>query len=65
MNQQKLFVGNVSYSATVEDLRALFSQYGTVTSIKMRPRKGHAFVEMASNEEAEKAVENLNEKLFF
>ncbi|HPQ52975.1 MAG TPA: RNA-binding protein, partial [Spirochaetota bacterium] len=65
MNQQKLFVGNVNYSATVEDLRALFGQYGTVLSVKMRPRKGCAFVEMSSNEEAETAVRNLNEKVFF
>ena len=66
----KLFVGNLSFQATEEDLRELFQQAGTVESVRIvtdqftgRPR-GFGFVEMASKEEAAKAVEMLNGRLF-
>src|SRR5712692_11969621 len=59
----KLFVGNLSFQATEEDLRELFQQAGTVESVRIvtdqftgRPR-GFGFVEMATKEEAAKAVE--------
>ena len=54
----KLFVGNLSFQATEEDLRELFQQAGTVESVRIvtdqftgRPR-GFGFVEMATKEEA-------------
>ena len=57
----KLFVGNLSYQATEEDLRELFQQAGTVESVRIitdqftgRPR-GFGFVEMSTKEEAERA----------
>lgn len=62
----KLYVGNLPYSTTEEDLRNLFSQAGAVTSadvIKDRitgTSKGFAFVEMANEDEAEKAVTQFN-----
>jgi len=66
----KLFVGNLSFQATEEDLRELFAQAGTVETVRIitdqftgRPR-GFGFVEMASKEEAVKAVEMLNGRLF-
>src|SRR5947208_10646493 len=66
----KLFVGNLSFQATEEDLRELFAQAGTVETVRIitdqftgRPR-GFGFVEMATKEEATKAVELLNGRLF-
>lgn len=62
----KLFVGNLSFQATEEDLRELFQQAGTVETVRIitdqftgRPR-GFGFVEMATPEEAEQAVRQLN-----
>ena len=66
----KLFVGNLSFQATEEDLRELFAQAGNVDTVRIitdqftgRPR-GFGFVEMATKEEALKAVEMLNGRLF-
>ena len=66
----KLFVGNLSFQATEEDLRELFQQAGIVETVRIitdqftgRPR-GFGFVEMATKEEATKAVEMLNGRLF-
>jgi RNA recognition motif-containing protein len=63
-----IYVGNVSYSATEEQLRELFSQYGTVKSVKIildkftgQPR-GFAFVVMGSEEEADAAIAGLDGK---
>jgi RNA recognition motif-containing protein len=66
MNTSKLYVGNLSYKADEQSLTELFSQAGSVTSAKiivdkMSGRsKGFGFVEMATTEEAEKAVEMYN-----
>jgi cold-inducible RNA-binding protein len=66
----KLFVGNLSFQATEEDLRELFQQSGTVESVRIitdqftgRPR-GFGFAEMATKDEATKAIEMLNGRLF-
>ena len=64
----KLYVGSLSYSTTDESLREHFAQAGTVQSAsvvmdKMTGRsRGFGFVEMASDEEAKKAIETLNGK---
>ena len=64
--ESKLYVGNLSYSTTEDDLRALFSQAGTVASatlIKDRDSgqsKGFAFVEMANQSETQKAISMFN-----
>jgi RNA recognition motif-containing protein len=62
----KLYVGNLSYSTTEDELRNLFMQAGTVTSVAMikdretqRP-KGFAFVEMSNQAEAQKAIDMFN-----
>ncbi len=66
----RLFVGNLSYRATEQELRELFQQAGTVETVRIitdqytqRPR-GFAFVEMATKDEAAKAIEMLNGRLF-
>lgn len=63
---KKLFVGSLPFTAKEEELKDFFSQVGTVESVaiimdKMTGRsKGFGFVEMSSEEEAQKAVDTLN-----
>ena len=61
-----IYVGNLSYEVKEENLNEVFSDYGTVKSVHMpsdretgRPR-GFAFVEMESEAEENKAIENLD-----
>ncbi len=61
----KLFVGNIVFSATEDDLRSLFSEVGTVEEVALindkftgKPR-GFGFVTMATEEEAQAAVERF------
>lgn len=62
----KLYVGNLSYATTEEELRTLFSQAGTVSSVDLikdrysGESKGFAFVEMATQAEGETAIRTLN-----
>ena len=62
----KLYVGNLSYDTTEEDLRSLFSTAGTVSSVALimdratGRSKGFAFVEMSSQSEAEQAIKTLD-----
>ena len=62
-----IYVGNLSWSMTDDDLMNLFTQYGSVSSAKilkdkMNGRsKGFGFVEMEDNEAAKAAIANLNE----
>ena len=64
--ESKLYVGNLSYSTTEDDLRTLFTQAGTVTSVALikdrdsGQSKGFAFVEMSTQVEAEKAISTFN-----
>lgn len=64
----KLFVGSLAWGTTTDGLRAAFEQAGTVVdaiviSDRMSGRsKGFGFVEMATPEEAQKAIEMWNEK---
>ena len=60
----KLYVGNLTYSVNEEQLKELFSQYGTVNDVRVIERKGFGFVEMSSPEEAENAKEALNNTVF-
>lgn len=66
----KLYVGNLSFQATDSDLLEFFEQAGTVVSARVvmdrftnRPR-GFGFVEMASFEEGQKAIQTLNGRMF-
>ena len=64
--ETKLYVGNLSYSTTEDDLRGLFSQAGTIVSVTLiKDRdtgrsKGFAFVEMENQSEVEKAIQMFN-----
>jgi RNA recognition motif-containing protein len=66
--ETKIYVGNLSYSTTEDELRELFAQAGTVAStalIKDRDSgqsKGFAFIEMTNQAEAEKAIQMFNGK---
>jgi RNA recognition motif-containing protein len=60
MQSSKLYVGNVSYSATADELKELFTQYGEVKQVNLMEGRGYGFVEMSSVEEAAKAKEALN-----
>jgi RNA recognition motif-containing protein len=60
MKTSKLYVGNLNYQTDEEQLRELFSQYGTVSSVNIIEGKGFGFVEMETVEAAEKAKEALN-----
>jgi len=64
MEGNTLYVGNLTYSVTAEQLKELFSNYGEVKEVRIIERKGFGFVEMSSPEEAEKAKEALNETEF-
>ena len=61
-----IYVGNLSYNATEDDLRQAFAQYGDVSSVSVikdretgRPR-GFAFVEMSDAGQAKQAIDNIN-----
>ena len=62
----KIYVGNLDYKVNENDLESLFSEYGTVSSVKIISdkyngrSKGFGFVEMENNDEAKKAVSGLN-----
>jgi RNA recognition motif-containing protein len=63
---KKLYVGSIAYNATEESLQELFSSIGEVESVKIITdtdtgrSKGFGFVEMSSEEDAKKAIEQLN-----
>ena len=60
MQGSKLYVGNLTYSVTNEQLKELFSNYGEVKEVNIIEGRGFGFVEMSSPAEAEKAKEALN-----
>jgi RNA recognition motif-containing protein len=66
----KLYVGNLSFQTSSEDLQELFSQAGTVESANVVEdrdtgrSRGFGFVEMASREEGEAAIQQFNGKEF-
>jgi RNA recognition motif-containing protein len=67
---KKLYVGNLNYKATQEDLRKLFTEVGKAVAVNVimdretGRSKGFAFVEMESEEEAQEAIERLNNRQF-
>ena len=69
MYMKKMFVGNLPYDATEESVQAMFSEYGTVRSIKLAADvfsgkcKGFGFIEMEGHE-ARAAIAGLDGKTF-
>ncbi len=66
----KIYVGNMSYEATEDELRDLFSPHGTVESVSIITdrytgrARGFGFVEMSTEAEADTAIAELNNKEF-
>ena len=58
--QTKLYVGNLGYNVTSEDLIGLFSNHGEVKEAKLIEGKGFGFVEMSNQAEAESAKKALH-----
>ena len=63
----RIYVGNLAYSVTDEDLREVFGEYGELASAEVikdkfsGQSKGFGFVEMPNNSEADEAIKELNE----
>jgi RNA recognition motif-containing protein len=63
---KKLYVGNLSYATTEDELRTLFAEVGPVTSVTLitdrqtGQSKGFGFVEMETTQAAQEAIERLN-----
>ena len=60
MQGSKLYVGNLGFSVTVDQLQELFSTYGEVKNVNIVEGRGFGFVEMSNQSEAEKAKKALN-----
>ena len=66
MASTRLFVGNIPYATTEQELRDTFARAGAVASVRIITdfdtgrSKGYAFVEMATPEDAEKAIRDFN-----
>ncbi len=64
-----IYVGNLPYNITEDDLKAMFEEFGAIESIKLisdrfsGQKKGFGFVEMPSNSEADQAIKALNGRL--
>ena len=62
-----IYVGNLPYSVTEDDLRTMFGEFGEVSSVNIindqytGQSKGFGFVEMSNQQEAEEAISNLND----
>jgi RNA recognition motif-containing protein len=66
----RIYVGNLPYSVTDEDLREVFGEYGQLASAEVikdkfsGQSKGFGFVDMPNNGEADSAIKQLNESVF-
>jgi RNA recognition motif-containing protein len=58
--QTKLYVGNLGFAVTSEELKTLFSNHGEVKEVKVIEGKGFGFIEMSNQTEAETAKKILN-----
>lgn len=60
MQGKKLYIGNLPYNTTPEEVKELLSKYGTVSDLHLIGDKGFGFAEMATQQEAEKAISELD-----
>ncbi len=64
-----IYVGNLPYNITEDELKAMFEEFGVIESVKLisdrfsGQKKGFGFVEMPSNSEADQAIKALNGRL--
>ncbi|MDX9848623.1 MAG: RNA-binding protein [Tenuifilaceae bacterium] len=62
-----IYIGNISYTMTAEEIKAIFIPYGNVLNVRViidkqtGKSKGYAFVEMENEVEAQNAIKGLNE----
>ena len=67
---KNIFVGNLSFGATEDSVRALFEQYGTIERVNIitdrdtGQSRGFGFVEMSGNAEAQRAIQELDGRDF-
>jgi RNA recognition motif-containing protein len=70
VGKMNIYVGNLSYDATEDDVRSAFEDFGAVESVKIimdrytGRSKGFGFVEMTNDSEAKTAISELNDKEF-
>ena len=70
VDRMNIYVGNLSYDATEDDLRRAFEDFGSVDSVKIIKNKytgrskGFGFVEMTNDDEAKAAISDMNDKEF-
>ena len=66
----RIYVGNLSYNVTSEDLREVFSEYGEVASAEVvqdkfsGQSKGFGFVDIPNNADADRAIKELNDQVY-
>ncbi len=66
----RIYVGNLSYSVTNEDLREVFGEYGEVASAEVvqdkfsGQSKGFGFVDIPDNSDADRAIKELNDQVY-
>ena len=70
VDRMNIYVGNLSFDVTEDDLRSAFEDFGSVDSVRLimdkdtGRSKGFAFVEMTDNDKAKTAMSELNDKEF-
>ena len=64
MQSNKLYVGNLDYSVTKNDLENLFAEFGQVRNVNVIENKGFGFVEMSNTSEAIKARDEMDGSVF-
>ena len=64
MQGNKLYVGNLNFNTTSDDLKTLFSSYGEIIKVNVIEGKGFGFVEMENQANAEEAKKELDGKDF-
>jgi len=64
MQSMKLYIENINYSVSKEELHDLFEQYGTITELEIIEGKGFGYVALSNQEEAEKAKKAIDGYMF-